>query len=456
MMSDPNRAEATASARDSLLPALYEGRAALRCGTQSLQGDELAGAVGAVAARVAGARRVAVEAGPELSTLVAVAGVLAAGAAAVPVNPDAGEEEKRHLLSDSKADLVIGQVDLAARGPLPAAPAADEDPALILYTSGSTGPPKGVVLSRRAVAANLDMLGDAWEWNPSDVLVHSLPFFHVHGLVFGGLGPLRIGSPLHYSPGGLRPQQGGSLYFAVPTMWTLSSDEHLRALKGARLLVSGAAALSAEAFARIEALSGHQVLNRYAMTETLVVTSPPLGARRSAEAVGPPLPGVQIDLREVQDSGFQEIHVRGPQLFSGYLDGPPAFDAGGWFATGDLGRFDDSGSLRLLGRRSTDLIKTSGFRVGAGEVEAALLAHPAVAEAAVTGLPDEVLGERVAAWVVLTEPGSTEVRALRRHLAGLLTDYKRPAEIRLVAALPRNGLGKVQKRLLSTQDGDVR
>ncbi|MFF9002129.1 AMP-binding protein [Streptomyces achromogenes] len=454
-VDQPEKSGTATTVHDSFLPALYEGGAALHSGEESLVGEELAGAVGAVAAMVAGARRVAVEAGPNLSTLVAVAGIIAAGAAAMPVDPDSAPQERKHLLAHGEADLVLGRVDLTARAPLPGPVRPDESPALVLFTSGSTGRPKGVVLSRRAISANLDALSEAWQWNRSDVLVHGLPLFHVHGLVFGGLGPLRIGSPLRYSRGGLLPQPGGSIYFAVPTLWTLSSDDQLRALGGARLLVSGAAALSAETFARVEALSGHQVLNRYAMTETLVVTSPPLRGPRRADLVGPPLPGVEVALREVEDSDFHEVHVRGPQLFSGYLDGTPGRDANGWFATGDLGRWDEGGSLRLVGRRSTDLIKSAGFRVGAGEVEEALLTHPAVTEAAVAGVPDEVLGEQVAAWVVLSRPGAADARALRRHLADLLAAYKRPAQIHIVPELPRNALGKVQKRLLTHGAGHV-
>jgi acyl-CoA synthetase (AMP-forming)/AMP-acid ligase II len=228
-------------------------------------------------------------------------------------------------------------------------------------------------------------------------------------------------------------------------MWRLLSDTQARALCSARLLVSGASALPRGTGDRIEALSGHRILNRYAMTETLAITSPRWDLPRETGQVGPPLPGVEVRLRAAGDD-FGELDVRGPSLFKGYLNLSPAIDDNGWFATGDLARWDESGSLRLVGRRSTDLIKTAGFRVGAGEVEDALLTHPGVTEAAVVGLPDEILGERVTAWIV-ADPGIDE-KALRRHLAPLLARYKWPTEVRSVDALPRNALGKVQKQLL--------
>lgn len=302
------------------------------------------------------------------------------------------------------------------------------------------------MLSRRAIAFDLDALAQAWAWGSDDVLAHALPLSHVHGLVFGGIGPLRLGSPLVYQPLALHPAERATMYFGVPSMWASLTSDDLRGLSGAKMLASGAAPLPLALYERIAAISGHYMVDRYAMTETLVNTAPRIGDRPGHGWLGTPLPGVEVQLRDVglgEDVG--EVHVRGPNLFSGYFGHGSALDDQGWFATGDLGSWD-CGALRLAGRRSTDLIKTAGYRVGAGEVENALLSHPSVREAAVAGVPDDVLGERVTAWVVLAEPATT--RELLDHLVPLLLAYKRPRDVHVVDALPRNRLGKIQKSLL--------
>jgi len=429
-----------------LLTALHEGAAELNAGDRRLAGDDLSGAAGGVAARVKGARLVAVATDDPLSTLVAVAGVIAAGAAAVPLPPSAAPAERVHVLQDCKPDIVLSAADLSARSPLPGADLIDEAPALVLYTSGATGKPKGVMLSRRAIAFDLDALAQAWSWDADDVLAHGLPLSHVHGLVFGGIGPLRLGSPLVYTPPALRPVAGATMYFAVPAMWAALAPAELDGLKGARMLVSGAAPLQRALFDRIAACSGHRVIDRYAMTETLVNTAPRTGEECLHGQLGSPLPGIEVRLCDAGlEEGAGEVHVRGPNLFSGYLGQEPSLDSQGWFATGDLGRWD-SGGLRLIGRRSTDLIKTAGYRVGAGEVEETLLSHPAVLEAAVAGIPDDLFGERITAWVVLSEP-VTEADLLE-HIAPLLLPYKHPQDIHVVDALPRSSLGKIQKKQL--------
>jgi len=450
-LAEARRREASPAAggeAPGLLTALYRGEASITVAGQRLAGDDLSGAVGAVASAVAGASRVAVVAHPAASTVVAVAGILAAGATAVPVDPAARPAEREHILGEVAADLVLDGADLTARGSLPPDPPADDSPALILYTSGSTGPPKGAVIPRRAVGANLDAVAGLWDWQASDVLAHALPLFHVHGLVFGVLGPLRIGSPLVHTGRHFTPAAGASIYFGVPTLWSSLSRADLAEMRGARLLVTGAGVLPQRVYDRIEQVTGQQVLNRYAMTETLVITSPRAAGPRFPWSVGPPVPGAEVRLAEAEGlAPLCEVQVRGPGLFSGYLGRGPAVDADGWFSTGDLGGWLDDGSLRLLGRKDTDLIKTGGHRVGAGEVESVLLAHPQVAEAAVVGLPDERLGQRVAAWVVASGP--VDRAELAAFLAARLTPYKEPQEIHLASALPRNALGKVQKRLLA-------
>jgi malonyl-CoA/methylmalonyl-CoA synthetase len=341
----------------------------------------------------------------------------------------------------------------------------------VLYTSGTTGLPKGVVLPRRAIAANLDALAEVWEWTPRDVLVHGLPLFHAHGLVLGTLGPARIGCRLihvgRFSPEAVSRELAadGTMLFAVPTMYhrlAAAAEEDAAmgsALARARLLVSGSAALPAREHERIERICGQRIVERYGLTETLMNCSVRAGDDRRPGYVGLPLPGV--DLRIVDDAGavveeedtIGEVEVRGPNLFLGYLNRPDVSAAAmrdGWFRTGDLATRAADGYVRIVGRRSTDLIKTGGYRVGAGEVEGALLEHPAVAEAAVAGEPDDDLGERIVAWVVLVEGTQPTETELIDHVAGLLSAHKRPRAVRFLAELPRNDMGKVLKTALTS------
>jgi len=452
-------------------------REAIRVGADALTYDELIAAAGAVAERVAGAPRVAVWATPTLQTCVAVVGALAAGVPIVPINPKAGTRELEHILSDSQPALVFGRdepVDLAASGSLPADTSDGEAPAIIVYTSGTTGPPKGVVLPRRALATNLDALAVAWEWTADDVVAHGLPLFHVHGLILGVLAPLRLGGGVvhlgRFSSQAAAEALAGpaTMLFGVPTMYhRLAADLEASpglasAVGSARLLVSGSAALPARDHARIEAACGLKPVERYGMSETLMNTAIRASGDRRPGTVGPPVDGVS--LRLVDDAGAEldvwddatvgEIQVRGPNLFLEYLNRPDATAAAlrdGWFATGDVATRAEDGYIRIVGRRATDLIKSGGYKIGAGEIENALLEHPAVAEAAVTGEPDDDLGERIVAWVVVADgsPRPSE-RELADHVAGLLTPHKRPRVVRYLDALPRNAMGKVTKAALGS------
>jgi acyl-CoA synthetase (AMP-forming)/AMP-acid ligase II len=438
-----------------VLTALTTAIADVTVGGVRLRGDDLAGAVGACATRLAGQERIAVVTTPTVQTVVAVAAGLVAGVTVVPVNPAAGEAERAHVLTDSAPSLVLSDadVDLDARAPLPACAGSsdDRDPALVVYTSG---PPKGAVLSRRAVAASLDGLAGAWSWSAGDLLAHALPLFHVHGLVLGTLGPLRFGSRLVRTDSFV-PVRDASMYFAVPTMWARLDASALAEMRTARLLVSGSAALPGQVFDRVREHSGHKLVERYGLTESLIVTA----ARTADEdrrpgSVGRPLTGVGLRIADADESGLGDVQLTGPTLFDGYLNRPDAtsaaFTSDGWFRTGDIGRYDERDGLRLLGRLATDLIKTGGFKVGAGEVEDALASHPAVVEAAVTGEPDDDLGERIVAWVVCTGPVDKD--ALVQHVAATLAPHKRPRDVRFVEALPRNAMGKVQKSQLRIGD----
>jgi malonyl-CoA/methylmalonyl-CoA synthetase len=473
--------------------ALHEGseRVALSFPDRSLTYAQLAAAAGRLAAQLHGARRIAVIAEPRIETAVAVVGALHAGVPAVPINPKSGTSELEHIASDAEPDVVVTApgpelpealadcrhllIDLDGeddREPAAAGGAAPEDPALIVYTSGTTGAPKGAVMPRRAIASNLDALADAWNWTADDVVAHALPLFHVHGLVLGILGPLRRGGrAMHlgrFSPEAVAEALAGeaTMLFGVPTMYRRladgaeQSDVLAAALGGARLLVSGSAALPAAEHARLERLTGRTVVERYGMTETLMNTAIRADGEPAPGTVGPPLGGVAVRL--VDDDGCEldvhddetigELQVRGPNVFLGYLNRPDATAEalrGGWFATGDMATRRPDGYIRLVGRRATDLIKSGGYKIGAGEIEGSLREHPAVADAAVTGEPDDDLGERVIAWVVLRDGATAREAELIDHVAGQLAPHKRPRTVHLIDDLPRNEMGKVQKKRLT-------
>ena len=445
---------------------------AVRIDGITLSRSDLVGAATSVAERVAGAGRVAVLATPTAATVLAVTGCLIAGVPFVPVPADVGAAERSHILTDSRAQAWLGERPEESCG-LPHVPVrlharswhrypepAPSDVAMVIYTSGTTGPPKGAVISRAAVAADVDALAEAWQWTPEDTLVHGLPLFHVHGLVLGLLGSLRVGNRFVHT-GRPTPQAyaaaGGSLYFGVPTVWSrvVADPASARALAGARLLVSGSAALPVPVFAGLAELTGHAPVERYGCTETLITVSTRANGERRPGWVGLPLAGMQTRL--VGEDGAAVPHdgetigrlqVRTPTIFEGYLHRPEAtaeaFDADGWYRTGDVAAIDAGGMHRIVGRESVDLIKTGGYRVGAGEIETALLGHPGVDEVAVVGLPDADLGQRIVAFVV----GDAEPADLVEFVAQQLSVHKRPREVRVVESLPRNAMGKVLKKEL--------
>ena len=445
---------------------------AVRIGGVTLSRSDLVGAATSVAERVGGASRIAVLTTPTPATVLAITGCLIAGVPFVPIPADAGIAEQAHILNDSAAQAWLGEVPADPAG-LPHVPVrlharswhryAEPEPqstAMVIYTSGTTGPPKGAVISRAAIAADLDALAQAWQWTAEDTLVHGLPLFHVHGLVLGLLGSLRVGSRFIHTgkptPHAYAAAQG-SLYFGVPTVWSrvVGDRASARALASARLLVSGSAALPPPVFAALAGLTGQFPVERYGTTETLITVSTRADGERRPGVVGLPLPGMLTRL--VGEDGAPVAHdgetigslqVLTPTVFDGYLNRPDAtaaaFEPDGWYRTGDAAVIGADGMHRIVGRESVDMIKSGGYRVGAGEIETALLGHPGVAEVAVVGLPDNDLGQRIVAFVV----GDAVADDLIDYVAQQLSVHKRPREVRLVESLPRNAMGKVMKKEL--------
>jgi fatty acid CoA ligase FadD36 len=461
---------------DSLNPAAvaagHDLADAVRIGGTTLSRSDLVGAATSVAERIGGAQRVAVLATPTATTVLAITGCLIAGVPVVPVPPDVGVAERRHILTDSGAQAWLGELPTDPDG-LPHVPVRlharswhrygeprPESTALVIYTSGTTGPPKGVLISRQAIAADLDALARAWNWTPEDTLVHGLPLFHVHGLVLGLLGSLRVGNRFVHTgrptPEAYAAAQG-SLYFGVPTVWSrvVADPDVASALSSARLLVSGSAGLPVPVFDELARITGHQPVERYGTTESLITVSTRADGERRPGWVGLPLDGVRSRL--VDEDGASVPHdgetigrleVQGPTLFDGYLNRPDAtaeaLGQDGWYRTGDVAVVDAEGMHRIVGRESVDLIKSGGYRIGAGEIETALLGHPGVSEVAVVGVPDDDLGQRIVAFVV----GDAAPQELIDHVGQQLSAHKRPREVRVVDSLPRNAMGKVMKKEL--------
>jgi malonyl-CoA/methylmalonyl-CoA synthetase len=342
-------------------------------------------------------------------------------------------------------------VDLPDHEPPPLDRVLPDDPAHLGYTSGTTGVPKGALLTAGNLLANSEALERAWRWTAEDRLVLALPLFHAHGLCNGLHGTLLAGASAVLLPGftvdgvlDAAADHDATLFFGVPTMYhRLAASARAPELGRLRLCVSGSAALPAEVHRALRSTAGVAVLERYGMTETNMLVSNPYDGERRAGTVGFPLPGVEVRL--AGDSN--EIEVRGPNVFSGYWQRPDAtaesFTSDGWFRTGDLGSWDDDGYLTILGRVK-ELIITGGYNVYPREVEDVLAGHPGVVEVAVVGEPSDEWGETVVAHVV----GDGDTAALLAHAEVLLSAYKRPRKVVWADALPRNPLGKVQKHLL--------
>ncbi len=393
------------------------------------------------------------------------------GAVVVPFNPAYKSAEARHILTDAEPRAVFTDAErarlvrpllgelpwirhlLEVEHPpwgrrLPPPDLLDTDPAVILYTSGTTGRPKGALLDQGNLLAQARGVIEAWRWSRDDVLVLALPLFHLHGLGMGLNGTLLSGSCLHllaFSPEQVVAalEKQGSMFFGVPAMYqrlTVHLESSPSALDRVRLFVSGSAPLPPALFERCQRLLGQPPVERYGITEGGIVVSNPYDGPRRAGRVGHPLPGVELRL---SDRG--EVLLRGGQVFSGYWRNPEATASAlvdGWLHTGDGGELDQDGSLAIRGRFK-ELIITGGFNVYPREVEIVLEDHPAVAEVAVAGLPSERWGEEVTAFVVLAAEASEQ--ELIEHCRERLANYKVPRSIRFIPALPRNAIGKVQR-----------
>ena len=402
--------------------------------------------------------RLLCSAAPSVDLVVAHLAALRMGVVVVPANTAYGPGELGHIVADAEpaaallddAGRALGlpafgpAVDLED-GPVPRLDAAQpDDAAMVLYTSGTTGRPKGAVLSHRNVLASARAVTIAWRWSPDDRLVLALPLFHAHGLAVGVHGTLVAGASADVLPrfdvdAVIDAVSGGAtMLFGVPTMWArLASSPRAGALHALRLGVAGSAALDPVLFDRVREVCGQDIVERYGMSETLMLTSNPVDGDRRPGTVGIPLPGVSVRL-----GADGEILVAGPNVFGGYRGVPPDefFTTDGFFRTGDVGAWDADGYLRIVGR-TKELIISGGYNVYPREVEEVLLAHPAVIEAAVVGLPSDEWGEEVVAAVVLDRPVDGD--ALIGWCRARLAHYKCPRAVRAVASLPRNAMGKV-------------
>ena len=404
------------------------------------------------------------------------------GAPAAELEYMIDDTQSAALVTDAAGELVLAPIaaahgvcllrcdELRPRdvGPLPEVDSKRR--AMILYTSGTTSRPKGVVATHENISAQITALVGAWQWSANDRILLCLPLHHVHGIVNVLSCALWSGASCEMLPRfdadtvWERIASGSlTLFMAVPTIyikliaaWEAASPQRRTALSQAcarlRLMVSGSAALPVSTLNRWKEISGHTLLERYGMTEIGMALSNPLEGERVPGSVGAPLPGV--DVRLVDEHGVVvapdapgEIEVRGPSVFKEYWGKPEATQQSfrnGWFRTGDVAVVE-KGRYRILGRMSIDILKTGGHKVSALEVEEQLREHPAVAECAVVGVPDEEWGERVAAALVLREGEALDLDCFRIWAKERLASHKIPSRLLIVDALPRNAMGKVTK-----------
>ena len=346
-----------------------------------------------------------------------------------------------------------------------------DEMAAILYTSGTTGRSKGAMLSHGNLRSNALTLKEFWDWRPSDVLIHALPIFHVHGLFVASHGALLAGAKMiwfsKFEPRAVIDKLAeATIFMGVPTLYVRLLNEGgltRQVCASMRLFISGSAPLLIETFRAWQARTGHTILERYGMSETVMLTSNPCrpeDGERIGGTVGRALPGV--GLRVVDDAGaacaggeIGHIEVRGPNVFAGYWRMPEKtaeeFTADGWFRTGDVGKVDAQTGYTAIVGRSKDLIITGGYNVYPAEVESALNELPGVAESAVIGVPHADFGEAVVAVVVAKAGAQLDAAAMAAALKARIANFKVPKQVFVVSELPRNAMGKVQKKLLREQ-----
>jgi malonyl-CoA/methylmalonyl-CoA synthetase len=435
-------------------------------------------------------QRVAFLLAPGLPWVAVQWGIWRAGGVAVPLPVNATRSELEYFIDDTKASTLLFDAAETQLAPIAEvrhiralrydqvlAGQAAELPdiastrrAMILYTSGTTNRPKGVVTTHANIAAQIMCLVEAWEWSADDRILLCLPLHHVHGIVNVVACALWSGATCEMLPrfdanAVWERIAGGSLtlFMAVPTIyvkliaaWDAAPPERRAVLSQAcaklRLMVSGSAALPVSTLERWKEISGHTLLERYGMTEIGMALSNPLRGERVPGSVGTPLPSVEVQLvgengQPIAPGTPGEIEVRGPSVFAEYWGKPEATrDAfrDGWFRTGDTAVIEN-GVYRILGRTNIDILKTGGHKVSALEIEEALREHPSVAECAVVGVPDLEWGERVAAAVVLKDGDALDLPSLRIWAKEFLAAYKLPSRLLVLDVLPRNAMGKVMK-----------
>ncbi|QIM47759.1 malonyl-CoA synthase [Pusillimonas sp. DMV24BSW_D] len=440
---------------------------------------------------------VQVEKSPE--ALMFYLGVLRAGFVYMPLNTAYREAEVAYFLNDARPSLIVcdasncasisalahdnggvrvetlnadgsGTLCDAAQGFEPAFTTVDtrnDDLGVILYTSGTTGRSKGAMLSHRNMASNAQVLHQYWGWQSSDVLLHMLPIFHVHGLFVAAHGVLLAGARMIWLP---RLDIEQALYYlprctvmmGVPTYYVrlLAQPEFGREhCKSMRLFVSGSAPLLQETFDTFQQRTGHFILERYGMSETVMLTSNPYSPEdgpRLGGTVGRPLPGVSVRItndvdQALPDQEIGHVQVRGENVFSGYWQMPDktreSFTDDGWFRTGDVGHWNNQGYLVIVGR-SKDLIISGGYNVYPKEIELMIDEMPGVSESAVVGVPHPDFGEAVVAVVVPQSGVMLDPIAIQRQLKASIANFKVPKQVHIISELPRNTMGKVQKNVL--------
>ena len=373
-----------------------------------------------------------------------------------------------YTLDDDRSGTLLDRAAYQPDTHVPAVRSAS-DLAAILYTSGTTGRSKGAMLTHGNLLSNARVLKDYWGWKAGDVLIHALPIFHVHGLFVATHGALLNGSRMIWfnrfdarAVAARLPE--ATVFMGVPTLYVrLLAEPGLtrEACRNMRLFISGSAPLLIETFNAFRERSGHTILERYGMSETVMLTSNPYrpeSARRGG-TVGLPLPGVGVRVHDDQGRALPageigNIEVRGPNVFSGYWRLPEKtaeeFTADGWFKTGDVGRIDGDGFVSIVGR-SKDLIISGGYNVYPAEIEGTINELPGVAESAVVGVPHPDFGEAVVAVVVPRAGASVDGAAIAAQLRTRIANFKLPKRVFVVKELPRNAMGKVQKNLLREQ-----